>query len=56
MLHLRSIAWIGLLIVVVGLVAPAMVRFILEGHGLLMEENQLYAAQEQISWFRRHLK
>jgi len=33
-----------------------MVRFILEGHGLLMEENQLYAAQEQISWFRRHLK
>ncbi len=37
-------------------VTARMVRFILEGHGLFMEENQLYAAQEQISWFRKHLK
>lgn len=37
--------------------APArMVRFIFEGHGLSLKENQLYAAQEQISWFRTHLK
>ncbi len=33
-----------------------MVKFIGEGHGLANEENQHYAAQEQILWFRTHLK
>lgn len=33
-----------------------MVKFEGEGHGLGEEENQLYAAQEQISWFRQYLK
>lgn len=37
-------------------VPARMVRFIFEGHGLSMAENQLYAAQEQIAWFRTHLK
>lgn len=37
-------------------VPARMVRFIYEGHGLSMAENQLYAAQEQIAWFRTHLK
>ncbi|GIV91556.1 alpha/beta hydrolase family protein [Chloroflexus aurantiacus] len=37
-------------------VPARMVRFISEGHGLMMEESQLYAAQEQINWFRTHLK
>ncbi|MFN3372998.1 MAG: alpha/beta hydrolase family protein [Chloroflexus sp.] len=37
-------------------VPARMVRFISEGHGLGLRENQLYAAQEQISWFRTHLK
>lgn len=37
-------------------VPARMVRFISEGHGLAMVENQLYAAQEQITWFRTHLK
>lgn len=33
-----------------------MVKFESEGHGLSDEDNQLYAAQEQISWFRKYLK
>lgn len=33
-----------------------MVKFIGEGHGLGTAENQLYAAQEQINWFRTYLK
>ncbi|MFQ3663591.1 MAG: prolyl oligopeptidase family serine peptidase [Chloroflexaceae bacterium] len=33
-----------------------MVRFIGEGHGLEEPANQLYAAQEQVAWFRAHLK
>jgi len=33
-----------------------MVRFIGEGHGLEDPANQLYAAQEQVAWFRAHLK
>ncbi len=33
-----------------------MVKFEGEGHGLRDSENQLYAAQEQISWFRKYLK
>jgi dipeptidyl aminopeptidase/acylaminoacyl peptidase len=33
-----------------------MIKFIDEGHGLFEEANQLYAAQEQITWFREHLK
>ncbi|WP_298820369.1 alpha/beta hydrolase family protein [Chloroflexus sp.] len=37
-------------------VPARMVRFIFEGHGLGLPENQLYAAQEQISWFRTYLK
>jgi Dipeptidyl aminopeptidases/acylaminoacyl-peptidases len=37
-------------------VPARMVRFVYEGHGLSMKENQLYAAQEQIAWFRSHLK
>lgn len=37
-------------------VPARMVRFVFEGHGLSMRENQLYAAQEQIQWFRTHLK
>jgi dipeptidyl aminopeptidase/acylaminoacyl peptidase len=32
-----------------------MVRFLGEGHGLSDAANQLYAAQEQISWFREYL-
>jgi dipeptidyl aminopeptidase/acylaminoacyl peptidase len=32
-----------------------MVKFIDEGHGLGNPANQLYAAQEQVSWFRTHL-
>jgi dipeptidyl aminopeptidase/acylaminoacyl peptidase len=32
-----------------------MVRFLGEGHGLGDGANQLYAAQEQLSWFRGHL-
>jgi dipeptidyl aminopeptidase/acylaminoacyl peptidase len=32
-----------------------MVRFLGEGHGLGDGANQLYAAQEQISWFREYL-
>lgn len=37
-------------------VPARMVRFVSEGHGLGLQENQLYAAQEQISWFRTYLK
>ncbi|WP_322488858.1 alpha/beta hydrolase family protein [Chloroflexus sp.] len=37
-------------------VPARMVRFISEGHGLNLRANQLYAAQEQINWFRTHLK
>ncbi len=37
-------------------VPARMVRFAYEGHGLGLPENQRYAAQEQISWFRTHLK
>ncbi|MEF3273734.1 MAG: prolyl oligopeptidase family serine peptidase [Chloroflexus sp.] len=37
-------------------VPARMVRFVSEGHGLSLSENQLYAAQEQISWFRTYLK
>ncbi len=33
-----------------------MVRFIGEGHGLADPANQLYAAQEQVAWFRAYLK
>lgn len=33
-----------------------MVKFAGEGHGLRDSDNQLYAAQEQISWFRKYLK
>ncbi|WP_129633085.1 alpha/beta hydrolase family protein [Candidatus Oscillochloris fontis] len=33
-----------------------MVKFLYEGHGLANPENQLYAAQEQLSWFRTYLK
>lgn len=33
-----------------------MVKFIGEGHGLTNPDNQHYAAEEQISWFRTHLK
>lgn len=32
-----------------------MLRFLGEGHGLAEPANQLYAAQEQVSWFREHL-
>lgn len=33
-----------------------MVKFVGEGHGLSDPANQLYAAQEQILWFRTHLR
>ncbi len=33
-----------------------MVRFVDEGHGLMSEDNQRYAAQEQVHWFRLHLR
>lgn len=33
-----------------------MVQFVDEGHGLGNADNQLYAAQEQISWFRQYLR
>lgn len=33
-----------------------MVKFEGAGHGLAREEYQLYAAQEQIAWFRQYLK
>lgn len=33
-----------------------MVKFMGEGHGLMDPANQLYAAQEQISWFRVNLE
>ncbi len=33
-----------------------LLRFAGEGHGLRSPANQLYAAQEQIAWFRRYLK
>ncbi|EFO81342.1 peptidase S9 prolyl oligopeptidase [Oscillochloris trichoides DG-6] len=33
-----------------------MVKFMYEGHGLADANNQLYAAQEQLSWFRTYLK
>ncbi len=32
-----------------------MLKFTGEGHGLFQPQNQLYGAQEQISWFRTHL-
>lgn len=32
-----------------------MVKFIGEGHGLQDPKNQLYAAQQQLDWFRTHL-
>jgi dipeptidyl aminopeptidase/acylaminoacyl peptidase len=31
------------------------VKFLEEGHGLVDAASQLYAAQEQIAWFRQHL-
>lgn len=37
-------------------VPARMVKFIGEGHGLGQAQNQLYAAQEQIVWFRTYLK
>lgn len=37
-------------------VPARMIRFQNEGHGLGEAENQLYAAQEQIRWFRTYLK
>jgi dipeptidyl aminopeptidase/acylaminoacyl peptidase len=33
-----------------------MVKFIGEGHGLQDPKNQLYAAQQQLDWFRTYLK
>jgi dipeptidyl aminopeptidase/acylaminoacyl peptidase len=33
-----------------------MVKFLGEGHGLFNPKNQLYAAQEQLAWFRTYLK
>ncbi len=33
-----------------------MVKFMYEGHGLSDPDNQLYAAQEQLQWFRTYLK
>ncbi len=33
-----------------------MLRFVGEGHGLRRNPNQIYAAQEQISWFRKYLR
>jgi dipeptidyl aminopeptidase/acylaminoacyl peptidase len=36
-------------------VPARMVRFVDEGHGLRDQENQLYAAQEQLLWFRTYL-
>ena len=33
-----------------------MVKFMGEGHGLVDPKNQLYAAQQQIDWFRTYLK
>jgi dipeptidyl aminopeptidase/acylaminoacyl peptidase len=33
-----------------------MLRFVGEGHGLASEDNQRYAAQEQVRWFRLHLR
>jgi dipeptidyl aminopeptidase/acylaminoacyl peptidase len=32
------------------------VKFMGEGHGLAQPQNELYAAQEQIRWFRLHLE
>lgn len=37
-------------------VPARMVRFVDEGHGLASPDNQLYAAQEQVQWFRTHLR
>ncbi|WP_097653019.1 S9 family peptidase [Candidatus Chloroploca asiatica] len=37
-------------------VPARMVKFFGEGHGLFDDENQLYAAQEQVSWFRQYLR
>lgn len=37
-------------------VPARMVIFAGEGHGLANEDNQTYAAQEQVHWFRTHLK
>lgn len=36
-------------------VTARMVKFLGEGHGLADPGSQLYAAQEQIAWFRTHL-
>ncbi|NNJ12667.1 S9 family peptidase [Chloroflexales bacterium ZM16-3] len=33
-----------------------MVKFMGEGHGLMDPNNQLYAAQQQLDWFRTYLK
>ncbi len=37
-------------------VAARMLKFVGEGHGLQDEGNQLYAAQEQVAWFRQYLR
>lgn len=37
-------------------VPARMIKFAEEGHGLEERSNQLYAAQEQVMWFREHLK
>ncbi|RRR71219.1 MAG: S9 family peptidase [Candidatus Viridilinea halotolerans] len=37
-------------------VPARMVRFVQEGHGLMDMDNQIYAAQEQVRWFRLHLR
>jgi dipeptidyl aminopeptidase/acylaminoacyl peptidase len=37
-------------------VPAKMLRFVGEGHGLGSPNNQLYAAQEQILWFRQYLR
>lgn len=37
-------------------VPARMVRFLDEGHGLYSSDNQNYAAQEMVRWFRLHLR
>jgi dipeptidyl aminopeptidase/acylaminoacyl peptidase len=37
-------------------VPARMLRFVGEGHGLTSEDSQRYAAQEQVRWFRLHLR
>jgi dipeptidyl aminopeptidase/acylaminoacyl peptidase len=37
-------------------VAAKMVKFVGDGHGLSRDDYQIYAAQEQVIWFRTYLK